>query len=197
MCFVVFDQTNTRCNDTVFLRSSGPSVYIHISSNYTDGHSSSSPPPPPSSSTPPLDSTTTGLQPALTPSCPLLFSTYPGQRIDVILLSFTRYSEFDQGNGAEPGPQLRPCPLSVFVVDGGRRQNLPLCQSRQREQREQQMYTTNGSSIGIFLSKPAIHTQLLATSGVRKPGVYLLQLQGDQVVVQCNYEAKVLYGAWC
>lgn len=76
--------------------------------------------------------------------------TQRGQKINAILYSFVQYRAFDLLLSNEGFQHLRPCPVSVYVIENGRRHSNALCEVRQREE---EIYRTNGNEATVYVER--------------------------------------------
>ena len=183
--FPVLEPTSVKCNETTFLNSSGPSLYLHYVTD-TDQTSSPSPKPTPTSTSYPSVSMTTPAPTdagVTTPFCPPAFTTQRGQRIDVTLYSFGQYRAYDSlvsTGGSESYHHLRPCPSSVYVIDEGRRHSSALCQARHREQH---IYTTNSSRAAVYFGRSSGASKQHQVTAQKSFGNFLVRLQGIMLFI--------------
>ena len=119
-----------------------------------------------------------------TSACPLKFRTHPGQRIEITLFIFGHYQDFDSSipsatnlDTTSGGQQQRSsqCPVGVsFQELDGRRQTTPICHLRQRQQH---LYTSNGTSVLLFFNIPPDKDKDKVSNG-QKGSYYALKLEG-------------------
>lgn len=176
----MLDESLATCNSTVLIGGNRPAVYIHTMITW-----------------PVTSSTITTTAAAVTnqaspPACTRKFSTNPGQRIDITLLSFTHYQAYEGGPTlgsddsqisatltGKTSPYKAECPLAAQIIENGVSNVIGLCTPRHREQ---QAYLTNSSSVSLQVVGDLKYTAgSIVWAG--KVANYLLKLEGNNNII--------------
>jgi len=185
ICFTETVYDGSRCNSTVTLDDSRPVIYIRVPGGFdqvadrtitTSGSARAY--------------STSGRR-RLSPSCPTMFRTRPGQRIAATLYSFRGGHVAPKPEAVRPDAVSGSCDVGPLVVmeASGRKRVQNLCDPRQH--REQRLLTTNSSHVAVFF---ADLDQLRPTRSPppRTPDVshrpltnYIIKLQGPSRVYRC------------